>query len=540
MSAERGSGPQAQDKRAYAVVEQLNNSDYVELNFCRMTENNALAAAGFAPGEQVEIRPREEPRELFACRICGAVWGPLDANEDRQLIRAGSTKPLCEKPCVSLASFTNLASEKPAEIRPRVAPGEESGELPQEAPRAADEWPTTHADKEAAAFRALNAAAPEVPSALPHEPMEPLFERTHAESLRLGMAETAPPSALPSLVTCAYRADPHPSNSHGWDGPAECKAPRPALPEEVVCDSDPLPHSLAEDDETPCANPRPAHPPAARVEREICKEDGCPLATDADLKRALGPADKEWADSLCWVNVGCRHRDPKPVSAAPVADGGSAVKTLCELLDSEGAKVDLDMLRDTTIGCGPHCAAWTAANMGRVWLLPESASLCRAHSGARTVAMLAMREPVSAAPVVQCVHGGLPPHNYNEWGACAAPVELAPKMAQHDPPGSCVVTSSGICTNHPNPAPRVEPEKLGKESEIARLGKERSEWQESAEAYCDHAGRRFKLLKRIHAACGRAISGDQDKKSMLATLQFCASLAADETQPAAVSTKKET
>lgn len=61
-----------------------------------------------------------------------------------------------------------------------------------------------------------------------------------------------------------------------------------------------------------------------------------------------------------------------------------------------------------------------------------------------------------------------------------------------------------------------------------RLEKERAEWQESAEAYCDHAGRRFKLLERVHAACGRALAGDHDKPSMLATLKLCAELAASD------------
>lgn len=62
--------------------------------------------------------------------------------------------------------------------------------------------------------------------------------------------------------------------------------------------------------------------------------------------------------------------------------------------------------------------------------------------------------------------------------------------------------------------------------EVERLEKERAEWQETAEAYCQNAGRWHDLLGRIHAACGRAISGDHDKKSMLATLQLCAGLAA--------------
>lgn len=88
------------------------------------------------------------------------------------------------------------------------------------------------------------------------------------------------------------------------------------------------------------------------------------------------------------------------------------------------------------------------------------------------------------------------------------------------------------------PRATPEPEKLGEDGEIGRLEKERAEWQETAEAYCDHAGRRFDLLKRIHAACGRAISGDHDKKSMLDTLQLCASMAADETKPRAAPTTK--
>lgn len=182
----------------------------------------------------------------------------------------------------------------------------------QEAPRVSDEWPTTHADKEAAAFRALNAAAPEVPSARP----------------AIEFAQR-PTSGFP---VATHRCSDCRTGWHFLPDGAGVHRTR------LEAGRHPLPHSLAEDDETPCANPRPAHPPAARVEREICKEDGCPLATDADLKRALGPADKEWADSLCWVNVGCRHRDPKPVSAAPV-DPNSAPRVEPEKLGEDACLV---------------------------------------------------------------------------------------------------------------------------------------------------------------------------------------------------------
>lgn len=64
--------------------------------------------------------------------------------------------------------------------------------------------------------------------------------------------------------------------------------------------------------------------------------------------------------------------------------------------------------------------------------------------------------------------------------------------------------------------------------ELIRLRGERAEWQETAEAYCDRAGQRFKLLERINASCGRALAGDHDKASMLATLKLCAELAASE------------
>lgn len=164
------------------------------------------------------------------------------------------------------------------------------------------------------------------------------YPKEHGGNCALEFAASASPSSPPSGQEAEGKPDERPStarfvgpSNHDGEGPYAPAAGQEvpsALPEEVVCENwlhPRVPHQQ----QHWCNNPRPAHPPAARTEREICKEDGWPMATDADLKRALGPADKEWAYSLCWANVGCRHRDPKPVSAAPVDPARAQMLVIC-------------------------------------------------------------------------------------------------------------------------------------------------------------------------------------------------------------------
>lgn len=159
------------EKRAYAVVR-----SYGAL----LVEQPALAAAGFAPGDPVEIRPRVDERllpnlELLPyCGVCGDLWNNhTDAEQNA---------------CSDAAP----ASEKPAEIRPRVAPGE-SGTL------------------EAAALIA-----------------DAHGWTSLASMIRALAVPSGKPQALPEEVVCEIEKTPH-AGRH-MDGLYPCVDPRPAHP----------------------------------------------------------------------------------------------------------------------------------------------------------------------------------------------------------------------------------------------------------------------------------------------------------------------
>lgn len=210
------------EKRAYAVVDV-----YGFLGVPGDGLKAAIAAAGFAPGDQVEIRPRVAPGE----QLCKA---DRDLLEAARIYRAG-----IDDEASTPAMLQNLA--KHVATMARVKP------------------PIFKSDRE------------RNEDLLPYD-AEPLAAAPEEQEAPLGTCDSGKEEGSQAGERHRhYGEHARLTSCSAWTLANAPSDPRPALPEEVVCDSDPLPHSPAKDDETPCANPRPAHPPE---QKQLGEEGG--------------------------------------------------------------------------------------------------------------------------------------------------------------------------------------------------------------------------------------------------------------------------
>lgn len=403
------------EKRAYAVVREFNSPGH--------SIGERLAAAGFKPGDQVEIRPREAPSGQ--CSSCAS--GEHVCSSD-----------FCECECPA-----SWASEKPAEIRLRVAPG--------------DEWKS-------------------------------LQGYTLAELLSVAAAEDLSSTLANDLVLAAEHFGTLAAAPEGHEAPRggathrcrreRCSAywkisggahlflgARQKCQAQIGCDLEPLvataatayvpgqpvrPEHVSHDHTgrycSLCAPAAGQEVPSALPRELVCDVDGWPKAGESErlrVERESGTeANTDWQHQFCWVNLGYEHnKNPRPSLPEEV---------VCEHLDRPHKK-------DSHFDDGPYvCVRPRPAHPPAAKTVEEKQL---SEKGGRAITGSTIgpdpRTPDTRTTLQPCTHGRA------DYRACPHCMGFSKGPAGMPPSATFTFTHAEPVSAAPVDPARVEPEKLG-------------------------------------------------------------------------------